>query len=121
MTVIRSRRAITAPRVQTATQRVGSRRARTQRPRSAQPRIKISITLSPALIVAVDEEARAHGTSRSRVIDAVLAAWCAEQRRQALVRQYTMPPTPAQPEEQAAWDAILDAAAADLLTDAGGR
>jgi hypothetical protein len=90
---------------------------------SGQRRVKISVTVHPDILAAVDAEAAAQGTNRSHVIGDVLAAWRAEQRRQALVRQYTTPLTPAEADEQATWDAILDAAAADMLveTDAAGR
>jgi hypothetical protein len=79
------------------------------------------VTVQAGVLETIDEEARARGTNRSRLIDEVLAAWRTEQRRQALARQYTTPLTPDQQAESAAWEAIHDVAAAEMLADAADR
>ena len=99
----------------------GRQKAYTRQFTEERRRIKISVTVSPSLLAAVDAEAKANGTNRSRVIDEALVLWHAEQRRQALARQYTTPLTEAQQEEDAAWNAILDVAAEDMLADAANQ
>ena len=83
-----------------------------------QRRVKISVTVSASVLDAIDESAQTLGTSRSRLIDQVLAQWRARQRELALARQYATPLTDSQQEESEAWDAIFDATAADMLADA---
>ena len=90
----------------------------TRQPVPEQRRIKISVTVREGVLAAIDEEAKALGTNRSRLIDDVLARWRVEQRRHALARQYATPLTPAQREESTAWAAIYDVAAADMVADA---
>jgi hypothetical protein len=86
-----------------------------------QRRVKISVTVQAGVLETIDEEARARGTNRSRLIDEVLAAWRTEQRRQGLARQYATPLTPAQQEESVAWDAIHEVAVAEMLADAANH
>jgi hypothetical protein len=80
-------------------------------------RVKISATLDPALIQAVDAYVADHaGVDRSAVIDEALGLWYARQQQLAMEAQYAPGGDDGPPEEEwAAWQAIRRAAAERLI------
>ena len=81
-----------------------------------QRRVKISLTIDPVLLQAVDAFVAQHPTSnRSRVIDDALRLWQGRQLEQALEAQYAEPLTAEQEREMAAWRHIRRAAAQRIL------
>jgi Arc/MetJ-type ribon-helix-helix transcriptional regulator len=82
-----------------------------------QRRVKISLTIDPVLLQAVDEFVAAHPTSnRSRVVEDALRLWRGRQLEQALEAQYAGPLTDEQERDMAAWRHIRRAAAQRILT-----
>lgn len=76
-------------------------------------RAKISITINPALLRAVDDYVSAHpGLDRSKVIDLALMRWYAEQQDQAIAAQHGAPVDESVRREMEDWHAIRRAAAA---------
>jgi metal-responsive CopG/Arc/MetJ family transcriptional regulator len=79
-------------------------------------RVKVSVTLDPELLEAVDGFVQGHpGQDRSKVIDQALHQWYGRQQEIAMEAQY------AQPEgtiasEQTTWRAIRRTAAARRLS-----
>ena len=56
-------------------------------------RIKISVTVDPTLLKAVDDFVERHeGADRSKVIDQALNQWSAAQQEEAMVSQYSESP-----------------------------
>lgn len=52
-------------------------------------RVKVSVTLNPELLEAVDDFVEAHpGQDRSKVIDKALQQWYAQQQEAAMEAQY---------------------------------
>ena len=88
--------------------------------RTVQPRrrVKISATVDPILIRAVDSYVADHaGLDRSAVIDEALRLWCARQQALAMAAQYSASDVDEPPaEEWAAWRAIQRAAAERFVT-----
>ncbi|HZS89955.1 MAG TPA: ribbon-helix-helix domain-containing protein [Chloroflexota bacterium] len=85
-------------------------------------RDKISVSVDPALLEEIDSFIQQHPTvTRSAIIDQALRLWRAQQREEALIRQYTTPLTPEQQDEQEAWHGIYRAAAQEVLEDADDR
>ena len=81
-----------------------------------QRRVKISLTIDPVLLQAVDEFVAEHPTSnRSRVVEDALRLWQSRQLEQALEAQYAEPLTDEQEEDMAAWRQIRRAAAQRIL------
>ena len=83
---------------------------------TARRRIKISATVDPLLIQAVDAYAAQTGLDRSAVIDEALTLWYARQQEAAMEAQYVggedeRPPA----EEWSAWRAIQHASAERLF------
>ena len=75
-------------------------------------RVKISATLDPELLQAVDAFVAEHaGLDRSKVLDDALRLWCAHQQEQAMEAQFTAPQDEREREERAAWRRIQAAAA----------
>lgn len=80
-------------------------------------RVKISATVDPALLRAVDAYVAEHGNlDRSTVIDEALRLWCARQQELAMEAQYAAGPDEMPPaEEWAAWKSIQRGAAERLI------
>jgi metal-responsive CopG/Arc/MetJ family transcriptional regulator len=75
-------------------------------------RAKISVTVDPQLLKAVDAfVAEQEGWDRSKVIDEALRLWCAREQERAMEEQYAAPQSPEEQEERAAWREIQAAAA----------
>ena len=80
-------------------------------------RTKISVTVDPRLIQAVDTfVAENPKTDRSRVIDDALALWLARQQERAMEAQFDEPATETERAERAAWRRIQDAAAMRIFS-----
>lgn len=76
-------------------------------------RVKVSVTVDPELLQQVDTLVAQHADlDRSKVFDAALELWCAQQQEQAMRAQLAEPPSSAQDEERAAWRRIRAAATA---------
>jgi hypothetical protein len=74
-------------------------------------RVKISATVDPRLLAAVDAFVAEHpGTDRSKVLDAALRLWYAREQERAMEAQYAAPQSPEEQDERAAWRAIRAAA-----------
>ncbi len=79
-------------------------------------RPKISVTVAPELLNAVDEYARGHaGTDRSKIVDEALRCWIAQKQREALHAQFTAQRSPEEEEERAAWKRIRAAQVRRLI------
>ncbi len=82
-------------------------------------RTKISATVDPHLLDAVDAFVASHsGYDRSKVLDAALRLWYAEQQSKAMEEQYSAPPSDGEDRERLAWKEIQRAAADRLFRDA---
>lgn len=78
-------------------------------------RIKVSVTLDPNLLEAVDGFVQGHpGQDRSKVVDQALRQWYARQQDIAMEAQYAQPENSIA-SEQTAWRAIRRTAAARRL------
>lgn len=72
----------------------------------ARRRPKVTATLDPELLAAVDAHVAAHpDLARSAVIDQALRLWRARELESAMARQFAEPDE-VRPAERAAWDAI---------------
>lgn len=79
-------------------------------------RVKISLTVNPDLLRAVDEFVADHPSSnRSRVVEDALGLWQHRQLEQALEEQYAAPLTQQQQQEMSSWRRIRRAAAQRIL------
>jgi metal-responsive CopG/Arc/MetJ family transcriptional regulator len=79
-------------------------------------RVKVSVTLDPELLGAVDAFVQDHpGQDRSKVIDQALQHWYARQQEIAMEAQYAQSED-AIPSEQTAWRAIRRTAATRRLS-----
>jgi hypothetical protein len=79
-------------------------------------RRKISVTVDPALLKAVDAYVAAHpGTDRSKVVDAALLRWYGDQQEKAIAAQHREPLDELAGREMDDWRAIRRAAAARAL------
>jgi len=79
-------------------------------------REKLSATVDADLLETVDRFVADHPEqTRSSVIDAALRLWSAEERAQAIAKQYDGD-NGVPPDEWASWRSIRDAAAEVLLT-----
>jgi len=73
-------------------------------------RVKVSVSIDPALLQAVDAFVyEREGIDRSKIIDQALGYWAAAQQRAAMEAQFADPIEP--PTEVAAWRSIRRAAA----------
>ena len=80
-------------------------------------RIKVSVTLDPELLGAVDGFVQSHpGQDRSKVIDQALQHWYAQQQDTAMEAQYARAETDVIGPEQKAWRAIRRSAAKRRLS-----
>ena len=78
----------------------------------ARRRVKVSVTVEPDLLRAVDAFVEAHaGVDRSRVFDEALYLWYARQQEEAMEAQFAAVPSPEEREERVAWRRIQAAAA----------
>lgn len=74
-------------------------------------RVKVSVTLNPELLAAVDRHVCDHpGTDRSKVMDEALWLWCAREQERAMEEQFAGD-SEVDPEEWESWRAIRRAAA----------
>ncbi|TAN33940.1 hypothetical protein EPN29_04715 [bacterium] len=79
-------------------------------------RVKVSVTVDPNLLDAVDGFVQDHpGQDRSKVIDQALHQWYARQQELAMEAQYANPEQPIA-SEQRAWRSIRRSAAARRLS-----
>ena len=75
-------------------------------------RVKISVTVDPLLLKAVDRFVAEHpAQDRSKVVDNALFLWYARQEEQAIEAELKAPRSGIEEEERAAWDRIQRAAA----------
>lgn len=78
-------------------------------------RVKVSATIDPRLLGAVDDFVAAHdGFDRSTALDEALRLWCAREQERAMEAQFAGPPSPEE-EERAAWRRIQAAAAGHIF------
>ncbi len=78
-------------------------------------RVKVSVTVNPALLEAVDLYVQRHEQlDRSKVIDAALAQWYAARQDEAMAQQFAEPQKQS-PGEVTGWRRIRRAAAARRL------
>jgi hypothetical protein len=78
-------------------------------------REKVSVTIDPALLQAVDLYVQRHkDLDRSKVMDAALGQWYAARQDEAMIEQFAEPSTENQAEQQA-WRRIRRAAATRRL------
>jgi len=78
------------------------------------PRVKVSVTVDPGLLNAVDNFVREHDElDRSKVIEQALTLWSAAQQATAMERQFAEPVEPLA--EKTAWGAVRRAAAVKRL------
>lgn len=74
-------------------------------------RVKISATVDPHLLKAVDDFVAAHDEfDRSKVLDEALRLWYAREQERAMEEQFAGPMSPEEQEERAAWRQIQAAA-----------
>lgn len=67
-------------------------------------RVKVSVTIDPALLYLVDQFVQEHpGRDRSSVFNAALLLWCGEQQEKAIAAQHRAPQSEAEQSERAAW------------------
>jgi len=79
-------------------------------PKSSRRRAKVSITVDPALLNAVDSYVQHHpDTDRSKVMESALQSWYSARQQEAMVKQFNEP----QPEkvEKQSWQRIRRGAA----------
>lgn len=77
-------------------------------------RVKVSVSLDPTLLRAVDEFVQTHdGVDRSKVIDEALGLWSAARQDQAMAAQFANPDERAA--ERSAWRATRRAAGSRRL------
>jgi hypothetical protein len=83
---------------------------------SARRRVKLSVTVAPDLLKAVDSFLTEHPElDRSKVVDEALSLWYARQQAEAMERQYASPPSPQEQQERAAWRRIQQTAAKGIF------
>jgi hypothetical protein len=88
--------------------------------RAAGRRRKISVTVDPQLLRAVDAYVEQHDElDRSRVIDDALAHWYALRQEEAMVEQFSSAPDPEERAEGEDWRRIRQEAATRLLKRTG--
>lgn len=87
------------------------------RPVNGRRRAKVTVTVDRRLLGAVDAFVAEHpGLDRSKVFDEALHLWCAGHQDKAMEKQFLLPPSPAEMEEQAAWHQIQGAAAKRIFS-----
>ncbi len=76
-------------------------------PAAARARQKVSVTLDPDLLEAVDSYVQEHsGVDRSKIVDAALRLWVAQRLHEELIAQHTGPKSPEELEERRVWKRI---------------
>ncbi|TMD15672.1 MAG: hypothetical protein E6J00_02445 [Chloroflexi bacterium] len=86
---------------------------------SARRRAKVSVTVDPVLLEAVDLYVQRHeGTDRSRVMERALLHWYAARQEEAMVEQFQSP-DPREESERLAWKRTRRAAAERRLRRPG--
>jgi metal-responsive CopG/Arc/MetJ family transcriptional regulator len=81
----------------------------------AQRRAKVSVTVDPSLLKAVDSYIQRHGgMDRSKVMDAALTRWCADRQEEAMREQFGAS-DPREEAERSQWKRIRRAAAGRKL------
>ncbi len=84
--------------------------------RSARYRVKISATVDPDLLHAVDSFVREHPTySRSCVIEDALRLWQAHELDRQMEEQFSAPLSPSEQEDRAQWRRIRSASAMNIF------
>jgi len=79
-------------------------------------RVKLSTTVDPALLDAVDRFVAEHAAAhRSEVIDEALRLWTARERERAIEAQYAAPRSAREQEEYDAWKRLRRSAATRLF------
>ena len=79
---------------------------------AARRRLKVSVTLDPDLLDAVDSYAQRHaGMDRSKVMDAALTHWYATRQEAEMIEQFTGAEATEVEAERQAWKRIRGAAA----------
>ncbi|MBI2939549.1 MAG: DUF2811 domain-containing protein [Chloroflexi bacterium] len=74
-------------------------------------RARVSVTVDPILLKAVDAFVQEHpGHDRSKVFDAALLLWYAQQQEKAIEAQHRAPQSEVEREEREAWHTIQVAA-----------
>jgi len=77
-------------------------------------RVKVSVSVDPALLKVVDEFVQAHdGIDRSKVVDEALGLWTAARQDEAMAAQFATSGEP--PAEHADWRTIRRSAAGRRL------
>lgn len=80
-------------------------------------RAKVSVTIAPDLLHAVDAFVRDHpGLDRSKVVDDALSLWYAREQDRAMVEQFSAPVSPEEAAERAEWRRIQRAAAERIFS-----
>jgi metal-responsive CopG/Arc/MetJ family transcriptional regulator len=83
-------------------------------PSSSRRRAKVSITVDPALLNAVDRYVQRHAdTDRSKVMESALQSWYSARQEEAMIEQFSVT-EPAENEQQS-WQRIRRAAAGRKL------
>lgn len=81
-------------------------------------RVKVSVTVDPALLKAVDAYVERHeGLDRSKVFNLALLLWYSEQQEQEIAAQHEAPQSEAERRERDEWRRIRHAAAARTLRE----
>ena len=76
-------------------------------------RVKVSVTVEPELLKAVDSFVGSHpGLDRSKVFDEALYEWYGRRQEEAMAAQFTAPASPAERDERQIWRQIRSTAAA---------
>ncbi|HUX85503.1 MAG TPA: hypothetical protein VMW65_00750 [Chloroflexota bacterium] len=74
-------------------------------------KVKVSVTVDPALLKAVDKFVREHPElDRSSVVNAALLLWYGEQQETEIAAQHRAPQSTAEREEREAWHRVQVAA-----------
>jgi metal-responsive CopG/Arc/MetJ family transcriptional regulator len=83
-------------------------------PSSSRRRAKVSITVDPALLNAVDRYVQRHAdTDRSKVMESALQSWYSARQQEAMIEQFSV--TKPEENEQQSWQRIRRAAAGRKL------
>jgi metal-responsive CopG/Arc/MetJ family transcriptional regulator len=83
-------------------------------PSSSRRRAKVSITVDPALLNAVDRYVQRHAdTDRSKVMESALQSWYSARQQEAMIEQFSV--TEPEENEQQSWQRIRRAAAGRKL------
>lgn len=89
------------------------------RMKTSERRTKVSVTVAPELLRAVDAFVLDHpGFDRSKVVDEALSLWYAREQAKAMEEQFTAPVSETEQAERAEWRR-LQRAAAERIFGAG--